>query len=119
MTHIDIQNICGKSFSTNFIKQLAINNINDIEIQYGYLISEFKQENNISLAENAFKLGLYSLYHKNYKIKNIYNSEVNKLLDKIKMDQSLDELLKQMINIKNNRGILENYYNLIYIYIKN
>ena len=33
---------------------------------------------------------------------------------KQKMDQSLDELLKQMINIKNNRGILENYYNLIY-----
>ena len=113
LTYTDIKNICGESFSTNFIKQLAINNINDLEIRYGYLISKFEEENNIDLAENEFKLGLYLLYHKTYKIKNTYNSEVNKFLDKIKIEQSLDELLKQMINIKNNGGILEDYYDLI------
>lgn len=99
----DIKNTCGSSFMDNFVKQLAINNISDLEIKYGHLISKFEKENSSDLIEmDDFKRILYSLYYNIYKSAySIYETEVNKYLNRIDIETKFNDLIKQLIDIKN------------------
>lgn len=99
----DIKNTCGSSFMDNFVKQLAINNISDLEIQYGHLISKFEKENSSDLIEmDDFKRILYSFYYSSCKqVYLIYETEENKYRNKIEIETKFNELIKELISTKN------------------
>ena len=100
----DIKNTCGSSFMDNFIKQLAINNISDLEIQYGHLISKFEKEKSSIITEmDDFKRVLYSLYYNDCKRNQsiIYETEVNKYRDHIDIEEKFNQLIQELIATKN------------------
>lgn len=112
----DIKNTCGSSFMDNFVKQLAINNMSDLEIQYGHLISKFKQENSSDLIEiDDFKRILYSLYYtsckSNYSI--VYETEANKYLARIEIEEKFNNLTEELIAAKNDSEESDQCYEIM------
>lgn len=112
----DIKNTCGSSFMDNFVKQLAINNMSDLEIKYGHLISKFKKENSTNANElDEFKRLLYSLYYNNCKpdYSIIYETEVDKYFNQIDIETKFNSLIEEIIATKNDFEDLDQCYDIM------